>query len=668
MKKFLCIIFILTIFQVKLKIPDEERKKLFDKYAKKIYAENFEENGSNSDSNLNSDLNGIKYNKAYIDELIKKYNLPSSYNFIKATGAPVYVKNQQKCGCCWAMAATTVLSYRFFKKGIDVQLSTQHELSCYFRDCLRGNKLIDPFLSLIINGTLTEECFPFTAGNQQIEECPSECKNPDIPYKKYYAKNAYTIEMDEDNIYDVTAIIMDQLITNGPVMTSIETYSDLERFVFGDNCTNEVYSYDGKSSPQGGHALTIVGYGLLDEKYYWLLQNTWGEQSCGDGFLKIEFGQVGVGSVSFAEPLVKQEDSGKVIEVSYVNMDDSCNIEIKTDSNLNNWKSQLVIVYEHNETKKEFDYICGLTEIVTDPKKTITCNYQFWNIQLDKGLYKYKTFRVTGKKNNFVFDDSFINKQFYFNGNDRIHPFSLIFLRNANIYHYISENSRRFYFLYEPTGPDLNLPLIYPSSYHLNTPLKHCQTTDLKKEDKYIAYCDISDEEFEYFDKCDTKGGNKLVTQSFCDIDFLRDIITCRMDENIYPIFRVYGFEILGRSFYSISIILNSDIEGNVTNYQGENNAFVVVVFIEKENQNNTYTMSCYTGSPQSLQKNYSLECAIYISEKEQIDNIYLFPYNGIVFLENPFEVIINETIKGINKTSTNSENSNNSYLNSYSK
>ena len=84
---------------------------------------------------------------------------------------------------------------------------------------------------------------------------------------------------------------MDQLITNGPLVTSIQVYYD---FILLNNdpqkCHDEVYTYDGTSQNYGGHALAIVGYGFLDDKYYWLIQNSWGEEACDQGFVKIEFG------------------------------------------------------------------------------------------------------------------------------------------------------------------------------------------------------------------------------------------------------------------------------------------------------------------------------------------------------------------------------------------
>lgn len=660
MKIIFCYICILFIFQVNSKLPDEKRKELFDLYAKKLSLDNAD------DLYLEADPTGIRYDKSKIEELIKKYNFPSSYNFIEDKGAPVHIKNQGKCGCCWAMSSTTVMAYRFFLKGYTLDLSPQHELSCYMKNC-NGNNLIDPFLSLTINGTLTEECLPFTSGARIIEECPSKCKDPNIEYKKYYAKNAYTVKIDKDNIYNVTAIIMDQLVTNGPVMTSIEAYADLYELAYKSNCSDIVYAYDGKSSFQGGHAITIVGYGYLDDKYYWLIQNSWGEKACGDGFMKIEFGQVGIGSVSFAEPLIEKEESREIVKVSYGNRDDFCDLEIKSESNLDNWKNQLIIVYEDSVHLTEFKYYCSITKPFSKGEKKISCNYEnFRATGSYKGLFKYKTFRSTGNINNFIFDESFHNTQFYFYGNDKIHPICLLYFGLTNLNYYISENSRRISFLYEPIGIEESLPNIYANEINDKKALSNCVRTNITKEGYYIAYCDITDEEMEYFDKCGTTGGHRVISQGLCGINYYRNIIVCRMDEKSYPIFRVHSFELIERNTFGISATLNSSIEGNIDNFEGDFNTFLVIISIENGTDTYTDIMSCSTGNPTSLETNYNIGCTVFIEEDQKFDNVYAYPYYGILFLKSPFEVIIKEKMKGIShlnpEPNPTSEPENNSY------
>ena len=75
------------------------------------------------------------------------------------------------------------------------------------------------------------------------------------------------IQLDKFNIYDVTTIIMDQLITNGPVMTSILIYEDLDNLRFNNatliktrifkNNENDVV-FDCKNIPFSVNIITLA--------------------------------------------------------------------------------------------------------------------------------------------------------------------------------------------------------------------------------------------------------------------------------------------------------------------------------------------------------------------------------------------------------------------------
>ena len=104
-------------------------------------------------------------------------------------------------------------SYSYHKKGIEVDLSPQSLISCYFKDCQAGDYLINTQFSLVKNGTITERCLPYSSADGKIiEQCPSKFKNGD-EFKKYYSKNDYTtqLDFDKENYYDIVAIIMDKL-------------------------------------------------------------------------------------------------------------------------------------------------------------------------------------------------------------------------------------------------------------------------------------------------------------------------------------------------------------------------------------------------------------------------------------------------------------------------
>ena len=164
MKRFFIYLFILiTIGQVHSKLTDEKRQDLLNRLTRKISLENLEELNQLEPNYESSSLkDGISYDPARIESIIKTYNFPEEYNFLTDTNATIHVKNQGSCACCWSHAATTALAYRYHKKGIEVDLSPQDGLSCYLRDCDSGNYLIDPQLNLIKNGTLTEGCLPFS--------------------------------------------------------------------------------------------------------------------------------------------------------------------------------------------------------------------------------------------------------------------------------------------------------------------------------------------------------------------------------------------------------------------------------------------------------------------------------------------------------------------------
>ncbi len=305
----------LLISSIHSQLSEKERKNLLEKIFRRHNPNDLEK--WNLFSKAHSDEEEQpKYDPEKIKEIINKYNFPESYNFIEEVNPPVYVKNQEYCGCCWAFAATTALAYRYFKKGIDIDLSPQYMLSCFSGDCDSGGYLIDTQFLLVNNGTVTETCMPFSsASGTKVEECPTKCKNSEA-FIKYKSKNAYFTTFDYlDNYYDVVTIMMDQLINNGPLVTSILAYADLYDLI-GPNCKNIIYKYDGKSDYGGAHAVVIVGYGYQDSKYYWIIQNSWGDTFCDNGFAKIEFGQINIENIAFSEPYIETAEDPAKKEIS----------------------------------------------------------------------------------------------------------------------------------------------------------------------------------------------------------------------------------------------------------------------------------------------------------------------------------------------------------------
>lgn len=621
-------------------LPDKTRNQLFLKYAKEISIE------ASNDDIFETYLEAIPYNKTKIAEIIKEYDFPESYNFLNETNATINVKNQESCGCCWAMSSTSALAYRYHLKGIEVDLSPQHELSCYIRNCPHGNTMIDSQLSLVKNGTITEECLPFSSEKEEIEECPNTCKDPNIEYKKYYAKNAYNIVMNQNNIYEVTSMIIDQLLTNGPVVTIIDVYTDFKNLSGDDNCTNNVYSYDGVSKYEGGHALTLVGYGFLNDKYYWLTQNSWGNKSCNDGFIKIEFGQVGIGSFAFSEPYIEEEEEEtEVMNVKFAEFDNYCGLRVTSDNNLSNWKSQLNIIFNHSNGLKEFDYICGVNKLFNE-NKSIHCYYEFQNKESYKGVYEYQTFLSIGKGNNFTLDDEFKKLKFTYYGKDTINPLSKE-IEGTNNYYFVSEEGSRITFIFEAAGIDHRMTNIIPNKNHIK-PLSDCGMSPFNTNNgqKIISYCDIDKEELNYFDDYSKETENSIFMQQYCGVYLPQNIIIYKLDKSKYPVFRIKHFFASYNYKSFISTLLLADVEGSISGFGENKNSFLIFVQIETNYHNYSNIITCYTGNPEKIGENYAITCSLEFTTEEQINNIYLHPYSGILHFDYPFEIIIDDIIK----------------------
>ena len=208
------IIIILLFFEINLKLLEKEKPKLFETI---------------SENNIQTDyINSIEYNPKKIKEIIDKYNFPEHYNCTEETEEEIHPKNQGKCNYSWSIASTTALSYRFHKKGIKVDLSPQYGVSCYFKNCSFENYLIDSQLNIIKNGTLEQDCLPFNSQDENIsEKCPEKCKNGS-ELIKYYSHKPYSTEKynSEINFYDIIILIIDELITNGPVVAQVDLFQD----------------------------------------------------------------------------------------------------------------------------------------------------------------------------------------------------------------------------------------------------------------------------------------------------------------------------------------------------------------------------------------------------------------------------------------------------------
>ena len=657
MKKIILLFLILFIIsKVHLKLTEETRRKFLSKLTTKISLENLEDLEKLESKFTNNLKNSkIEYDPKQIEDLMNLYNFPVEYNFLEDINATVRVKNQARCGCCWSHSATTALAYRYQKLGLDIDLSPQDALSCYIKDCDSGNYIIDSQLNLVKNGTVTEECLPFSsADGKTIEKCPTTCKDGS-PIKKYYAQNAYMTQnyYSQSTFLDIVVIIMDQLLTNGPVVTAIDVYEDfINLHMDPERCHNEVYTYDGKSELLGGHAITIVGYGFLNGKYYWLVQNSWGEDTCDKGFVKIEFGQVGVENVAFSDPYVPEEGVTPVdLTVQFKNIDEECYLNVRTSDDHDKWENSLEVQFNNEKVSQNFNFQCGTTAVPLQARQ-LKCYFEWFNYFGFKGIYKFVGSNSLGIKNNFILDDSFKGKSVYYYGMDDIMPY----FEGMSQYFFVSQEGSRILFFYENYGLNADeYSPIYPNEDSKNA-LSDCHKVQLNVEGqiKELIYCDLKKEEIEYFDDFSKQSEIPLIYYIFCGTKYSTDTFTYKLDKSKFPIFKIRSLVLPNNLNITeddtFTVVAN--IEGSLDKFVDNNGMFVIFTNIENNNVNSTYLLMCAPGNPTKIGKNYNISCLLNLDKDVslQYDNIYLLPYSLIYQYQSPYEIYLRQDIKGSTK------------------
>ena len=496
---------LLLIIQISSNLRQEKREKFLKKYTKEITIDSLEEG---SEINLGLNLNEIKidydYNK--INELIKDNNFPQSYNFFDKEKVNKIIKDQEYCGSCWAFSSTTALSYRFNKKGEKkIDLSPQYALSCLAGEC-RGVDEIDAQMNLIKNGTVNESCFGYSSQNGNVKKCPKKCEK-NGQFTKYYAKKAYILDnYSKNNFYEIVTLIMDQLINEGPVSSSIPVYDDFRSININKKCTNDyIYAYDGISPKSGQHMVVIVGYGQINNRYYWLVQNSWGKYFCNDGFVKIEFGQIRIEQISFAYPYIENSQPNPnpiTVRFDTLNKNKLCELKIKTtESNMNYWDDTLEITFEHTKGLDEINFQCNVNYL---PNKgnVLNCYFGFENEFKSEGTYQFKDHLSI--KNRNIFDlIGFENKTFYFYGPQFLDPFIDINKypeEEDKSYYYVSEKGSLILFDDAKMEENSPIPKIYANE-NSKTPLKNCKREKVNRNifGGHLVKCIIDSSEIKYF-------------------------------------------------------------------------------------------------------------------------------------------------------------------------
>ena len=256
------------------------------------------------------------------------------------------VRNQGRCGSCWAFASTSTLADRFNIQSVGkmhVVLSPAKLILCDFmgkefdvehpeldpsavdridvasitQGACRGNSLYDAWRYLYVIGTNSEDCLPYDqilGGKLEFDSLSKFTKDDRLPLcnttgpigDMCYNVSANIYSGEEYgtparfyrciHFYSVAGTEKDggneenirhNIYCWGPISTGMVVYPDFYTF----DAKKDIYRWNGKDSPIGGHAIEIVGWGEEARGKYWIVKNSWGTKWGRDGYFYMARGE-----------------------------------------------------------------------------------------------------------------------------------------------------------------------------------------------------------------------------------------------------------------------------------------------------------------------------------------------------------------------------------------
>ena len=220
-------------------------------------------------------------------------NLPASFDCRTAfPGKLGPVRDQGKCGSCWAESATEVLSARIAIQSngrCAPELSAQPLVSCVNANgdvgtgC-DGNTLENAWKYLSDHGTVDVKDIPYSASNGT---CSTTHNSSSTLYKAVPLASIPSLPSFNMTPLDIAPSIniIKTALQSGPVQVAFMVPRDFLSYNGG------VYKYTPTNVTDlvGGHAVMLVGWGKDDTAgEYWIVQNSWGPKWGENGFFRIE--------------------------------------------------------------------------------------------------------------------------------------------------------------------------------------------------------------------------------------------------------------------------------------------------------------------------------------------------------------------------------------------
>lgn len=225
------------------------------------------------------------------DDVLKKRFPDGSVTPALAAALVCKPQNQGQCGSCWAFATATSAADRWAIHTMTpaVMRSASHILSCVVQDSkgCNGGYLQEAAEAIENGGLPSEACQPYTwcCGNQTPPICDKKCVSAAVKYEPIFAqlKSTHAVVSPTNDPAGTIDAIKQNIWLYGPCAAAFAVYSDFET----EAGKGAVYIKKAGAKSEGGHAVSIVGWGVEAGIPFWWVRNSWSESWGIKGFFKM---------------------------------------------------------------------------------------------------------------------------------------------------------------------------------------------------------------------------------------------------------------------------------------------------------------------------------------------------------------------------------------------
>lgn len=223
---------------------------------------------------------GLKFTKSprtqtkkYFD-FIKKNTLKKNPSWVdwRKADCVTKIKDQKKCGSCWAFSTTASIETAYAQTGNALtSLSEQQLVDCsstYGNDGCNGGWMDDAFRYVVDHGIQKEDDYPYVARDQT-------CK---AQTEKFVTSMEDWVDVPASN-----GQYLEDCVARATVSVAVDA-------TFFWSYTGGIVA-EGTCGKGNNHGVAIVGYGTDTEgtgKDYWIVRNCWGTSWGMEGYMWIE--------------------------------------------------------------------------------------------------------------------------------------------------------------------------------------------------------------------------------------------------------------------------------------------------------------------------------------------------------------------------------------------